>query len=69
MGEPIPVQTHKGFYYELASKDFHHHSGSEVRASSLEVGGIYFVLWLQQNWEISICVSNLLFFNCILFIF
>ena len=47
--EPILVQTHKGLCYKLESKDSHHHSETEVRASSLEVQGIYCVLWLQQT--------------------
>lgn len=41
--EPIPMQTHKGLYYDLPSKDSHClcHSGSEMKALSLEVQDIY----------------------------
>lgn len=39
----MQTHTHKGLYYELTSKDSHHHhpSRSEVRASSLGVQSIY----------------------------
>jgi hypothetical protein len=41
--EPILMQTHKGLYYDLPSKDSHClcHSGSEMKALSLEVQDIY----------------------------
>lgn len=59
--EPIPMQTHKGLYHELASKDSHSHCYSRVRSESLQSSGVGYLLWLQKAWGISIQVTKLIF--------
>lgn len=47
------MQTHKGLYYDLLSKDSHHHclSGSEVKALSLGCGVFIVVTASLGNFQ------------------
>ena len=42
--EPIPMQTHKGLYYELSGKDSHRRHGSGSEVSVLRLGCRVFIV-------------------------